>query len=46
MTKEYCCLGCGAGYDSLFELRVRLVRIQDKEPMYGYFCPKCGARVA
>jgi DNA-directed RNA polymerase subunit RPC12/RpoP len=46
MVKKYCCPGCGAEYDSLFELRVELVRVPGKESRHGYFCPKCGARIS
>ena len=46
MLEKYICPGCNAEYDSLFELSVRLVRIPDKSSERGYFCPKCGARIA
>lgn len=45
MVKKYPCPGCGAKYDSLFELRAKLIRIEGKSPERGYFCPKCGTRI-
>jgi len=46
MVKKYRCPNCGTEYDSLFELRVKLVKVPSKKSTHGYFCPKCGARIS